>query len=126
MTKKILVVEDDPINRQVLSDFLAAQGYATVVACDGAEGVRMFLSESPDLMIVDALLPLKSGFEVCFEVRRTPTGRSLPVLLMSAVCKDTHTAIHATADLHAQGYFIKPFKMRDLLRSVNTLLGEAS
>jgi DNA-binding response OmpR family regulator len=126
MAKKILVVEDDPINRQVLSDFLGAQGYTTVVACDGAEGVRMFLSEAPDLMIVDALLPLKSGFEVCFEVRRTVAGRATPMLLMSAVCKDTHTAFHATTDLHAQGFFIKPFKMRDLLQSITALVGEAN
>ena len=117
--KDILVVEDDPIIRQVISDYLSAQGFTIRVATDGSDGLKQFRESTPDLMIIDALLPLKSGFEVCFEVRRTAEGRSLPVLLMSAVCNDAHSAHHATLDLKAQGYLIKPFKMRDLLKSVD-------
>jgi len=62
--KKILVVEDDPVNLQILSDFLGAHGYAICAAVDGLEGVGSFARERPDLMLVDIQLPHKNGFEV--------------------------------------------------------------
>lgn len=125
MARTILVVEDDPTNRQVLSDYLGAKGYRVVLARDGNEGVQKFRDEHPDLALIDALLPAKNGFEVCFELRRTPRGKAMPILMMSAVCKDVHSAHHATHELGAQGYLVKPFKLHDLLRTITSLLGAA-
>src|SRR5437879_3370172 len=92
LKKKILVVEDDPVNGLVLMDFLDAHGYTTSLARNGADGVVAFGQDEPDLMIVDILLPLKNGFEVCFDVKRTPRGEKTPILLMSAIYKDLEHA----------------------------------
>jgi DNA-binding response OmpR family regulator len=124
--KKILVVEDDPINAQILSDFLGANGYATSAASSGTEGLERFRAERPDLMLVDVQLPRKNGFEVCFEVKRSPEGRELPVLLMSAVYTDReHADRYAHGSLRADGYLTKPFDLTELLARVRGLLGEA-
>lgn len=124
--KKILVVEDDPINAQILSDFLSANGYATTAASSGTEGLERFRAERPDLMLVDVQLPRKNGFEVCWEVKRSPGCAGLPVLLMSAVYTDREHADRYSHDsLRADGYLTKPFDLSELLRRVRDLLREA-
>lgn len=122
MSKKILVVEDDPIGRQTITDFLSAQGYQVEVAANGVEALERFSEVAPDLALVDVLLPRKSGFEVCFEMKRTAHGRAMPVLMMSAVCCETYDVKYAAEDLHAQGYLMKPFRMNALLERVRALL----
>ena len=120
--KKVLVVEDDPLNVQVMSHFLRAHGYDIVVARTGTEGIEAFEEHHPDLVIVDVQLPRKNGFEVCFEVKRTEEGRRTPVLLMSAVYTDKEHAKRYSTELHADGYLVKPFDMHRLLRQVQGLI----
>ncbi|HJL18376.1 MAG TPA: response regulator [Sandaracinaceae bacterium LLY-WYZ-13_1] len=123
---RVLVVEDDPISAKMIRDFLSAHGHPTVVATTGPEGVSSFVREEPDLMIVDVALPKKNGFEVCFEVKRTERGQRTPLLLMSAVYRDSdHAARYAQDDLRAQGYLVKPFDLRDLLARVEELVPAA-
>lgn len=123
---KILVVEDDPVNAMVVGDFLAAYGYEIAHAKTGPEGVAMFDSERPDLMIVDVMLPRKNGFEVCFEVKRTEYGRTMPLVFMSAVYRDEDQGSrYALEDLHADGFLVKPFDLARLLGTVRELVGEA-
>ncbi|HEY6040038.1 MAG TPA: response regulator [Kofleriaceae bacterium] len=122
--KKILVVEDDPVNQMILIDFLAANGYQTVAAGSGPEGIDRFDREAPDLCLVDVQLPRKNGFELVREIKGR--GKPVPVLLMSAAYTDqdqsTRTIqIGALAD----GYLSKPFDLVHLLEQVRTLLGEA-
>lgn len=122
--KKILVVEDDAVSQRMLRDYLEAHGYQTSVASTGPEGLTRFQFDQPDLMIVDVALPLKNGFELCFEVKRTDHGRVMPLLLMSAVYRDAVDAErYARDDLHAQGWLSKPFDLRTLLERVETLIG---
>lgn len=122
--KKILVVEDDPINLMILSDFLGAHGYDMRVAVTGPEGVKQFWSERPDLMLVDIQLPRKNGFEVCWEIKRTPEGARMPVLLMSAVYTPRDELDRFAAPSLAAGYLAKPFDLGDLLARVKGLIGE--
>lgn len=123
--KTVLLVEDDPVNAQVMSDFLKAHGYSTVLARTGVEGVETFGRENPDMVVVDVQLPRKNGFEVCFEIKRTDAGRTTPVLLMSAVYTDTEHANRYSAQLRADGYLVKPFAMDALLDRVRELIGPA-
>ena len=119
------MVEDDPVNAQVLRDFLSANGYAICQARSGDEAVARFILDEPDLMLVDVLLPRKNGFEVCFEVRRTPRGRNVPLILMSAVYTDVdHAQRYASEELRASGYLVKPFELAALLLEVKRLLGD--
>lgn len=124
--KRILIVEDDPVNATMLHDYLEAYGYAISLATSGPAGVSMFKELLPDLAIVDVLLPRTNGFEVCFEIKRTAHGKKTPVFLMSAVYKDLERAeFYAKNDLQAQAYFVKPFDLSQLLRRVQLFIGEA-
>ena len=124
--KKILVVEDDPVNQMILSDFLAANGYATVAASSGPEGIERFDRDAPDLCLVDVQLPRKNGFELVREIKSRPAGKTVPVLLMSAVYTD-HDQSNRTVQLGtpADGYLTKPFDLVQLLSQVRQLLGES-
>jgi len=78
-------------------------------------------------MLVDVMLPKRSGFEVCFEVKRTEKGRSMPLMLMSAVYRDEdHAKKYARDDLRAQGYLVKPFDMNLMLGELEALLVPAA
>lgn len=125
MPKKILVVEDDPINQMILVDFLAANGYATACASSGPEGIARYESEDPDLMLVDVQLPRKNGFELVREIKSRP-GKRIPILLMSAVYSNADQSTR-TVQLGAlaDGYLSKPFDLVSLLATVRQLLGEA-
>lgn len=123
--KKILVVEDDPVNQMILSDFLAANGYETCAASSGPEGIERFELDAPDLMLVDVQLPRKSGFDVVREIKSRPAGKRTPILLMSAVYSDRDQSSR-TLQLGAlaDGYLSKPFDLVELLSQVRQLLGE--
>ncbi len=122
--KKILIVEDYPINSMILGDFLAANGYITVAAASGPEGIERFEREAPDLLIVDVQLPRKNGFELCREIKGRPDGK-VPILLMSAAYTDRDQS-NRTIQLGtlADGYLTKPFDLVQLLAQVRELLGE--
>ncbi|MBC7977263.1 MAG: response regulator [Myxococcales bacterium] len=123
--KKILVVEDDPVNQMILADFLAANGYLTITASTGPEGIERFETDAPDLLLVDIQLPRKNGFELLRDIKGRPEGRSTPILLMSAVYND-HDQSSRTVQLGtlADGYLSKPFDLVQLLAQVRHLLGE--
>src|ERR1043165_9388014 len=111
----------------ILSDFLAANGYETVAASSGPEGIERFERDAPDLLLVDIQLPRKSGFELLHEIKGPPDGRPPPILLMSAVYNDrdrwSRTIQLGTL---ADGYLTKPFELVQLLAQVRQLLGEPS
>ncbi|HEY5938020.1 MAG TPA: response regulator [Kofleriaceae bacterium] len=124
--KKILIIEDDPVNQMILADFLAANGYATVAASSGPEGIERFERDAPDLLLVDVQLPRKNGFELVRELKATPQGQATPILMMSAVYSDRDQS-DRTLQLGAlaDGYLSKPFDLVHLLAQVRQLLGEA-
>ena len=118
------MVEDDPVNQMILMDFLAANGYQTVAASSGPEGIDRYDRETPDLCLVDVQLPRKNGFELVREIKSR--GTATPVLLMSAVYNDADQSSR-TVQLGtlADGYLTKPFDLVQLLSQVRKLLGEA-
>jgi CheY-like chemotaxis protein len=122
--KTILVVEDDPVNGLVLLDYLDAKGYRVLLAKTGTAGIEAFEIEQPDMALVDVLLPLRNGFEVCFEMKRRRPD--VPVLLMSAIYKHvSHAQAYAKNDLQAAGFLVKPFELPELLEHVQALIGAA-
>src|SRR5579862_2980939 len=107
----------------ILIDFLAANGYQTVGASSGPEGIDSYDRERPDLCLVDVQLPRKNGFELVREIKSR--GTATPVLLMSAVYNDQDQSSR-TVQLGtlADGYLSKPFDLVNLLAQVRQLLGE--
>jgi len=114
--KTILVVEDDPVNQMILSDFLSANDYRIVVASSGPEGIAGFDREQPQLCLVDVQLPRKNGLDLVREMKQRVA--STPVLLMSAEPEQP-----AELCTLADGYLAKPFDLEVLLAHIRRLIG---
>lgn len=119
--KKILVVEDDPVNATMLFDYLTSKGYDVAIVMNGEDAVTKFPVLQPDLMIVDLQLPKKNGFNVCLEISRM-NPNATPYLVMSAVFNDETAEAFAVNDLKAAGFLRKPFKLNDLYENVARIL----
>jgi DNA-binding response OmpR family regulator len=119
---RLLIVEDEHAMRMALTDLLQAQGWRVRVARDGREGLRLALDETPDLVVLDVMLPGLDGFSLCRELRAR--GRAMPVLMLTARGQvgDRVTGLDAGAD----DYLPKPFAGEELLARVRALLRRVS
>jgi len=115
--RRVLVVEDDQVINQAVSDRLEAEGYDVVRAWDGPGAVAAYGERSPDLVVLDVMLPGYDGHEVC---RRIQTGRPVPVLMLTARADETDVLVGL--GVGADDYLTKPFRMRELVARVGALL----
>ncbi|HWR53251.1 MAG TPA: response regulator transcription factor [Bryobacteraceae bacterium] len=122
MSKQILLVEDEPGLRLTLSDRLTDEGYAVATAADGEEALRVATAGSFDLIILDLMLPRKSGLDVCRDLRQG--GNSTPILMLTARGQTVDKVIGLK--LGADDYLTKPFEMPELLARIEALLRRAS
>ena len=113
MTRTILVVDDEPTLRETLAEALEQDGLRVVTAEDGREALEVFRAESPDLMLLDLMLPQVSGIEVCRIVRRES---SLPIIMLTA--KDGEIDKVVGLELGADDYVTKPFSLRELMARI--------
>jgi DNA-binding response OmpR family regulator len=116
-TPRILVVEDEPVINQAVTDRLLGSGYDVVQAWDGPGGVEQFGDSTPDLVVLDVMLPGYDGLEVC---RRIQAGSPVPVLMLTA--RDDEADILVGLGVGADDYLTKPFRMRELVARVAALL----
>lgn len=118
---KILLVEDNEMNRDMLSRRLKRKGYEVVIAVDGQEGVNMATSESPALILLDMSLPIMDGWEAAGLLKSNPDTKGIPVLGLSAhaMTPDRDKAIKAGCD----DYDTKPVDIKRLLGKIEALLG---
>ena len=121
MSQKILVADDEPNIVISLEYLLKREGYTVVVARDGQETLDAITREQPDLLLLDVMMPKKSGFEVCQEVRANEALQGLKILMLTAKGRDTDVA-KGTA-MGADAYMTKPFATRDLVQKVAQMLG---
>lgn len=120
MTRKVLIAEDEP-NIVVSLEFLLRQSsYDVRVAHDGEEALRLVESFQPDLVLLDAMMPRKSGLEVCRSIRGNPAWRGTKVVMLSAKGRDSDV-LDGLA-LGADAYVTKPFSTKSLLAQVQQLL----
>lgn len=117
MSSKILIVEDESQIADIIIAYMKRDGYVTEWARDGAEGLEKFRSFSPDLVILDLMLPFIKGEEVIRRIRETST---LPVIMLTA--KSSESDIVTGLDLGADDYLPKPFSPRELSARVKALL----
>lgn len=114
MEKTILIVEDETNIVDILKYNLTREGYATLEAYDGEVGLELALKHDPDLILLDLMLPLKDGFDVCRGVREK--GRSTPIIMLTAREEETDKVLGL--ELGADDYITKPFSMRELMARV--------
>ncbi|HEY9899523.1 MAG TPA: response regulator transcription factor [Pantanalinema sp.] len=115
---RILVIEDEPPLANALHEALSAQGHAVDVAHDGVEGLDLLRAVPFDLAVLDVMLPLRSGLEVCREARRE--GVETPILMLTA--RDTLQDKVQGLDAGADDYLVKPFELPELMARVRALL----
>ena len=120
MTRKILIADDEQNILISLEFLMKREGYEVIVAQDGEEAVHKIRSERPDLVLLDVMMPRKSGFEVCQEVKADAELARVRILMLTAKGRDTEVAKGLA--LGADAYMTKPFSTRELVDKVRSLL----
>jgi DNA-binding response OmpR family regulator len=115
---KILVVEDEPNMVAGLRDNFEFEGYEVITASDGIEGLRRALEESPDVVVLDVMMPRMSGLEVCKQLRAKRA--SIPIIMLTARGQEVDKVVGL--ELGADDYVTKPFSIRELLARVKAIL----
>jgi len=121
--KKILLVEDNEMNRDMLSRRLVRNGFEVIMAVDGEQGVVMARSERPDLILMDMSLPVLDGWEATRRVRASEVTGAIPIIALTAhaMSGDREKAIEAGCN----DYDTKPIEMPRLLGKINALLARS-
>ena len=122
MVSRILVIEDDPAISRGLADNLRFDSHEVLTAGDGEEGHRLFRERSPDLVVLDLMLPKLGGFELCRKIRAG--GSNVPILMLTARSDEADRVLGL--DLGADDYVTKPFSIREVLARVRALLRRAN
>ena len=117
MQQKVLLLDDDDKLRSVLKEYLEGYGFRIVDLPDGLAALSTIRSESPDIVILDVMMPRKDGFDVLKEIR---TEFSVPVIMLTA--RDTEIDRVVGLELGADDYVVKPFSVRELLARVRNVL----
>ena len=118
MSKKVLIVEDDPGISLSLKDEFESLGYIVLKAENGRKGLAVARQESPDLIILDLMLPGIDGYEVCRELRNE--GNRTPIIMLTAKNKEIDKVLGL--ELGADDYVTKPFSLRELMARVRAVL----
>jgi hypothetical protein len=119
---KILISEDNAVNRELLREILEMRGYTVSEACDGAEALRMIEQTQPDLLLLDIGMPLLDGFEVMRKIRENPRFAALPVVAVTAYAMqgDREKILSSKFD----GYLSKPVNAQSLDEELHHLLSK--
>jgi two-component system phosphate regulon response regulator PhoB len=116
---RVLLIEDERALTDVLSYNLQREGYAPIVAHDGQEGLRKAQTLLPDLIILDLMLPLLGGLEVCRELRSGERTREIPIIMLTAKSEETDQLVGFT--MGADDYVTKPFSVKVLIERIKAL-----
>ena len=124
MAPKIVLIVDDTKNvRDIVGFMVRNRGYDVLLAKDGDEGYRLATTAQPDLIVLDVMMPGKSGFDICSELKRSEKFRHIPIILLTAVAKGTGLSdqdmIRKTG---ADGCLSKPFQSKELFARIQKLL----
>jgi DNA-binding response OmpR family regulator len=120
MPKKVLIVDDEPGIIVALQFLMEQNGYATIVAFSGEEAMEAVAQHHPDLILLDIMLPVVDGFEVCQRIRENKDWSDIRIVLVTALGNDAN--VTKGLDLGADAYITKPFSNADLVAKVKELL----
>jgi two-component system phosphate regulon response regulator PhoB len=118
--RRILIVEDDPDLRELLSYELSQEGFGIDATAFGAEALRLCQRQTPDLVLLDLMLPDFSGLEICRALRRAPETEDVPIIFLTACGADADRI--QGLEVGADDYVSKPFQMRELTLRIHALL----
>lgn len=124
MTWKVLIADDEPNIVTSLEYLMTKSGYEVEVARNGEEALALVESFKPDLVLLDVMMPQRSGYEVCQKMRERAEWRHIKVVMLSA--KGREAEVSKGLSLGADAYVTKPFSNRELIARVAELLGESA
>ena len=116
---RVLLVDYDPKNVQALTDLFRSSGYRVETVSDGLAAITSFKELKPDIVLIEAMIPKKHGFEVCQEIKKTPRGKTTPVILMTAVYKGRKYRTQAMNVHGCDEYVEKPCPPETILALVS-------
>jgi DNA-binding response OmpR family regulator len=122
MAKRVLIADDEPNIVTSLEYLMTKSGYEVAVARNGEEALALVESFMPDLVLLDVMMPRRSGYEVCQTMRERAPWRHIKIVMLSA--KGREAEVSKGLSLGADGYVTKPFSNRELIAKVAELLGE--
>ena len=117
---RILVVDDEPEAVELVEFNLKQAGYAVITAADGAEALKKARGQTPDLIVLDVMLPEMDGFEICKTLRLDPATAKIPILMLTAKAAEIDRVLGL--ELGADDYLTKPFSPRELLLRIKKIL----
>jgi len=117
---KVLVIEDDRSLIEVLSYNLKAAGYEVLVATDGQDGLLKAETKSPQIIVLDLMLPVVDGLDVCRRLRASPSTRDIPIIMLTAKAEESDEIVGFS--LGADDYVTKPFSVKVLLERIKVAL----
>ena len=117
---RVLLVEDNPLNIELERDLLEMKGHEVTVATDGASALRSFAHGKFDLVLLDLMLPVISGLDVCREIRATS---DVPIIMVTAKGEEVDTVVGL--EVGADDYVTKPYRLRELVARMRSILREA-
>ena len=120
MAKKVLIVDDEPNIVTALDYLLRRTGYEVHAAPDGEAALRMVQAEAPDLVLLDLMMPEKSGYDVCQRIRAHPEWSKIRIVILSA--KGREADVSKGLSLGADAYITKPFSNAELVERIGALL----
>jgi DNA-binding response OmpR family regulator len=122
MSKKILVADDEPNIVAALQFLLQRSGFEVLVARNGEEALQLVEAAAPDMVLLDVMMPVRSGYEVCRRIRERPEWDRIKIVMLSAKGRDAE--VNKGLALGADLYITKPFSTRDLVEKVEGLLAD--
>ena len=123
MSRKILIADDEPSIVTAVEFLMRREGYEVSIARDGSEALERMESSRPDLVVLDVMMPQKSGYEICKRIREREDWRGIKIIVLSAKGRDAEVAKGLA--MGADVYITKPFSTRELMSRVKALLDEA-
>jgi CheY-like chemotaxis protein len=124
MGKRVLIADDSANTRGILRFMLQNQGFELVEAENGEDAIAKALSSPPDVIVLDGMMPKKSGFEACRELKENPKTKSIPVILLTAIAQVQPNHDWAK-ESPADKFMAKPFQMKELLAAIESFTGSA-
>jgi DNA-binding response OmpR family regulator len=120
MTNSVLVVDDDPDVRDLVTYKLVQEGWSVRSAADGDAALHAMAESCPDLVLLDIMMPGRSGLDVLQQIRRTESYASVPVIMLTAKAQESD--VERGFELGADDYVVKPFSPRELTRRIAAVL----
>lgn len=117
--KKILVVDDDPVQIRLMEGILAENGFEVLSSIEAANGLQKAMTESPDLIILDVMMPIINGFNFCKLLKSEEAHKDIPIVLVTS--RNEEEDIKIGLDMGADAYLCKPVNTQELLRTITVV-----